>query len=228
MPAGTITAIRQQTGDPQRVNLFIDGVFALGISLNTLIRERLAVGIRIDQADWERIVASELADQAMQQALRQLERRPRTIAELRRYLQRKGFADAICAQTIDRLCELGLLDDAAFARRWVANRRALRPRGERALRAELRQKGIDPGVIEATFATDDDSDGDATRAEAVARTVLTRYARLTEWTTFQRRLGGYLLRRGFTGDQVRTLLARLWRELHPDSDPDIGGDDDGV
>ncbi len=218
MPTGTITAIRPQSNDPQRVNLFIDGEFALGISLNTLIRERLAIGTYLDEAGWERLVASEQADQAFQQALRQLERRARSTAEMRRYLQRKGFSELICTQTIARLHELGLLDDVDFASRWVASRRAFRPRGERALRSELRQKGIDSSIIEQALAVDDSGYDETTRAEAAARAVLPRYTSVTNWVTFQRRLGGYLLRRGFADELIRPLLVRLWREVHPESD----------
>ncbi|RMD79863.1 MAG: regulatory protein RecX [Chloroflexi bacterium] len=218
MPIGIITAIRQQTNDPQRVNIFIDGEFALGISLNTLVRERLAVGVVVDEEGWQRLVTSEQADQALQKALQQLERRPRSTVELYRYLQRKGFGEEVCVQTITRLQELGLLNDIDFAARWIANRRALRPRGERVLRAELRQKGIDPEVIETALAAEDDGVGERERAIAVARSVLARYAALTDWAVFQRRLGGYLLRRGFTGEMVRPILELLWRELHPSNE----------
>ncbi|WP_298819263.1 RecX family transcriptional regulator [Chloroflexus sp.] len=218
MPAGTVTAIRQQNNDPQRVNVFIDGEFALGISLNTLARERLKVGVYLDESAWKRLVASEQADQALQQALRQLERRARSTAEIQRYLQRKGFSEPICAQTITRLRELGLLDDIDFAGRWIANRRALRPRGERALRAELRQKGIDPVIIEQALAADDSGMTEAERTEAAARAALPRYSGLADWVTFQRRLGGYLLRRGFAGEHIHPILINLWRELHPTSD----------
>lgn len=218
MPAGTITAIRQQTNDAQRVNIFIDGEFAIGISLNTLTRMRLAVGMHLDDHGWQQLVACEEADQAMQKALRQLERRPRSVSEISRYLQRKGFREAICQQVVARLQELGLLNDADFAERWVANRRTLRYRGERALRAELRQKGIAPELIEDALSGAKDELGEALRAEQAARAVLVRYLRHTDWPTFQRRLGGYLLRRGFASDLVRPLLLRLWQEAHPADD----------
>lgn len=220
MPAGTITAIRQQTNDAQRVNIFIDGEFAIGISLNTLTRMRLAVGVHLDDHGWQQLVVCEESDQAMQKALRQLERRPRSVNEIYRYLQRKGFREEICQQVIARLQELGLLNDADFAERWVANRRTLRYRGERALRAELRQKGIAPALIEAALSSENDDLGEALRAEQAARAVLARYLKHTDWLTFQRRLGGYLLRRGFTSDLVRSLLLRLWQEAHPADDID--------
>ncbi len=50
MPTGTITALRAQANASQRVNVFLDGEFAIGVSLNTLAREGLAVGQQIDAA----------------------------------------------------------------------------------------------------------------------------------------------------------------------------------
>jgi len=226
MPVGTVTAIRQQHNDPQRVNIFIDNEFAIGISLNTLARTRLAVGVYLDEQSWAQLVACEQADQAMQQALRQIERRARSSYEVYRFLQRKGFSEEICTQTITRLQELGLLNDADFASRWVAQRRALSRRGEQALRAELRQKGIDPALIESALSSEEDESNEETRAEMAARAVLSRYAASPDWNTFQRRLGGYLLRRGFAIDLIRPILVRLWREVRPADDKSEYTDND--
>jgi regulatory protein len=225
MPVGTITAIRQQHNDSRRFNIFIDNEFAIGISLNTLTRTRLAVGVCLDEQGWAQLVACEQADQAMQQALRQLERRSRSSYEVYRFLQRKGFSEEICTQTITRLQELGLLNDADFAIRWVAQRRAIARRGEQALRAELRQKGIAPSLIEAALRSAEDECNEETRAEMAARTVLSRYAASPDWNTFQRRLGGYLLRRGFAIDLIRPILVRLWREVRPADDVSDYADD---
>lgn len=91
MPAGTITTLQAQPSDPQRVNLFIDGTFALGIGLTTLARERLYVGLVLSEADYERLARIELAEKAVRAALRALDARPRSVAEIRERLQRKGF-----------------------------------------------------------------------------------------------------------------------------------------
>jgi regulatory protein len=82
MAAGKVTALQAQAHDSQRINLFINGAFALGISLTTLARERLYVGQEITEPDYERIARGEQADKAIQVALRALELRPRSVAEL--------------------------------------------------------------------------------------------------------------------------------------------------
>src|SRR5688500_2853540 len=88
----------------------------------------------------------------MAAAARLLEGRARSVAEVRRRLGAAGYRVDLVAGVIQRLLELGMLDDEAFARAWVASRDRARPRGERALRDELRLKGIAPDVVAAVLA----------------------------------------------------------------------------
>lgn len=215
MPTGTITALTAQEHDPQRVNVFIDGTFALGVSLNTLAREGLYVGHVLDATHWDRLEMSERADRALYAAMRQLSTRPRSMAEIRDYLGRKGYPPEVIDATVDRLVDLGMLDDAAFARFWVENRRTFRPRGALALRNELRRKGVERDTIEATLTEEAaEADNDEGRsALALARTALRKYADAPDKPTFQRRLGGYLQRRGFTVSTIMPILDQLWHEL---------------
>ena len=85
-------------------------------------------------------------------ALRFLEARQRSIAEVRRRLTTAGYREDLVSGAIDRLSELGMLDDDAFAASWVESRDRARPRGERALRAELAQRGVDRAVIQVALA----------------------------------------------------------------------------
>src|SRR5262245_29551432 len=147
MPVGTITALQAQLSDSQRVNVFIDGDFALGVSLATLARERLYVGQVLGLEDYARLERAEQADRALSAALRALDARPRSTAELRLRLKRKGFDPESVDAALARLTELGLLDDQTFARAWVENRQNARPRGTSALRDELRRKGVDAEII---------------------------------------------------------------------------------
>lgn len=68
--------------------------------------------------------------------------RPRSVAEARRRLRRLGYRDVLIEQVIERLLEMGYLDDADFARAWVESRDRARPKGEIALRRELQLKGV--------------------------------------------------------------------------------------
>jgi regulatory protein len=84
-------------------------------------------------------------------AARFLELRARSVEEVRRHLARAAFPAALAEEAIARLLELGMLDDRAFAAAWVESRDRARPRGEGALRAELRRKGIDRETVAAVL-----------------------------------------------------------------------------
>ncbi|HMQ31862.1 MAG TPA: RecX family transcriptional regulator [Chloroflexaceae bacterium] len=228
MPTGKITAIAAQAHDSQRVNLFVEGAFALGISLTTLAREGLFVGKELDEAGWARLEAAAQAEKAMLAAGRLLDARPRSAAELRQRLRRKQFPPEAVEQAVERLGELGLLDDAAFSRYWVESRQSGRPRGRLALRDELRRKGVARDTIEQALAEADAEappDAERERAEQVARAALRRYADSPDRASFQRRLGGLLQRRGFSLDVIRPILAILWSELQATKDqgPETNG-----
>jgi regulatory protein len=223
MPAGTITALRAQANDKKRVNVFVDGSFALGVSLDTLSRQGLYVGKALSAEEFSRLETAESGDKAFQNALQLLNARPRSERELREKLARKGFAPEACDAALERLRKAGLVDDAAFARYWVENRLAFRPKGAAALRDELARKGIDRSLAEATLADDELVGDEAARAETIARAALRRYADAPDRASFQRRLGGFLQRRGFRYETVSPLLERLWRELQatrPSDDQD--------
>ncbi len=217
MPEGTITALRVQEHDAQRVNMYLDDAFALSVSLATIARERLYVGMHLDAATFARLEAAENVERAVRIALRAIEGRPRSVAEIRDRLQRKGCAPETIDAAIDRLQDSGLIDDAAFARFWIENRQMCRPRGRQALADELRRKGVSAELIasalNATLADDE-----ATRAETLARAALPRYAAITDYQTFVRRLGGYLQRRGFSAETILPIIERLWKERGGESE----------
>ena len=213
MPTGKITALRAQINDPQRVNVFLDGSFALGISLNTLTNEGLFVGKELDAEGYDRLAASETADKSFQAALRLLEARSRSVAEIRDKLRRKEFDPDAIERTLDRLAQLGLVDDAAFARRLVENRMLLTPRGKGALRDELRRKGIDRLIADDVLGDEQLLGDQHAQALAVARTALHKYSSAPDKMTFTRKLGGYLQRRGFGFDSIRPVVDTLWHEL---------------
>lgn len=213
MPAGTITSLKAQINDSQRVSIFIDGEYALGVSLTTISRAGLYVGKALDQAEFDRLALLESDDKAFQAALRLLEQRHRSEAELRTRLTRKEYAPTAIDHAIERLAQLGLVDDAAFARRWVENRQASRPRGAGALRDELRRKGIAPDLA-ASVLSDEALIGDeGARALELARAALHKYAGAADRNAFTRRLGGFLQRRGFGFDVIRPIVDQLWAEL---------------
>lgn len=199
------------------MNVFIDGQFAIGISVYVMQDERLRKGQVLSQADWDRLEQAERGSQAWNAALRLLEVRPRSEQELRTRLQRKQFLPEQIDTAIKRLRDLELLDDAQFAQLWVTNRQNLNPRGAQALRQELRAKGIDRQVVDEVIETNVDADSEREACADVARRAAHKYTRETDRATYQRKFGGFLQRRGFSFATIKPILAELWEETHGDA-----------
>ncbi|MER7456873.1 regulatory protein RecX [Micromonospora sp. NPDC126480] len=134
------------------------------------------------------------AEVAREICLRQLAVRPRTRAELAGALAKRGISEETAATVLDRYDEVGIIDDAAFARAWVSSRHTGRGLARRALATELRQRGVDGDVAKAALGELDD-ETEAETARALAERKL-RSARGEPDAVF-RRLVGMLARKGY-------------------------------
>src|SRR5215203_3414824 len=85
-------------------------------------------------------------EQARNLCLRLLTARARTRSELQGQLAKRGYPDEVTERVLDRLAQVGLVDDAGFAEQWVRTRRTNAGKGKRALAAELQTKGVDNEV----------------------------------------------------------------------------------
>src|SRR6202008_3108535 len=112
-------------------------------------------------------------EQAQALCLRLLTARARTRAELAGQLSERGYPDDVSDQVLDRLADVGLVDDADFAEQWVRSRRVNAGKGKRALAAELCTKGVDNEVITTALA-DIDAGAERERAEQLVRDKLRR------------------------------------------------------
>jgi regulatory protein len=129
--------------------------------------------------------------------LRLLTARARTRAELAGQLAKRGYPDDVSARVLDRLTDVGLVDDAGFAEQWVHSRRANAGKGKRALAAELHTKGVDNDVITSVLGGINPA-AERGRAEQLVRARL-RQENLSDAddARVSRRLVAMLARRGF-------------------------------
>lgn len=204
--AGTITLLQQQKNNPERVSVFLDGEYVFGVTLDAALH--LAKGQYLSDEDIANLQESDDLDRAYQSALHYLGSRPRSTTEVQRNLQEKGFGEEQIATAIERLLEHHYLDDEEFARYWLDNRSRFRPRSARAIRYELRQKGVESAAIDAALEgmNEDDAAWDA----AVGK--LDRWRNLPE-DEFERKLSSFLARRGFDFAAVRRIVRRAWQSI---------------
>ena len=136
--------------------------------------------------------------------LRALTGAPKTRQQLADLLTERGVPDDAADTVLERFTEVGLIDDAAYARAWVSSRQAGRGLARRALSAELRAKGVDAEVAaEAVEAVGDDDEREAAR-RLVARKV--GAMRRLDRVTATRRLMGMLARKGYNGGLAAAVI----------------------
>jgi regulatory protein len=206
--SGVITALKVQARNKERVNVYIDGRFAFGLAALEAVRPRR--GQKLSDEEIAALQDRDEAHQAHEAALRYLDYRPRSVDEIRRHLKSKQVEPDVIDEIVERLAEAGLLDDRAFARYWLENRRDFRPRGQRALRMELRQKGVPDDVIDEVLEQEHAEDEAAYQAASAQA----RKLRAADPVEFRRKLEAHLARRGFSYDIAREAAARAWSELH--------------
>ena len=157
--------------------------------------------------------------------LRALTGAPKTRQQLADLLARRGVPEEAAEAVLDRFGEVGLIDDAAFARAWVSSRQAGRGLGRRALQAELRSKGVDQEVAASAVALVGDDD----EREAAQRLVERRLRGMSrlDRATATRRLVGMLARKGYGGGLaaavVRDALDARAAEAERDAEPGATG-----
>lgn len=142
--------------------------------------------------------------------LRQLTVRARTRHELATTLAKREVPAAAAERVLDRMEEVGLVDDATFAEEWVRSRRQRRHLSSRALQQELRRKGVDPEQVSEALETVEPEDEHAA-ALALAEKKMRSMTGL-EPHVRRRRLAGALARRGFSS----ALVGRVLDEVEPD------------
>ena len=205
---GRITAIEPQARRQGRVNVFVDGSFALGLFDEVAHALGLHVGQPITAARLEEIARAETLRRAREDAYRLLSFRGRSEKEIEDRLRRKGYEEDVVAGVAAFLRDHGYLDDTTFARSWVLARGGTR--GRRALAHELRQKGVSAEVSAETLGEikTDEAELEAARSAAIKKAGSPRPA--DQSREGRARLAAFLQRRGFGWDVIRPVLAELY------------------
>lgn len=201
----TVTALKP-TRREGRVAVHVDGGFLVAVGESLLVRHGLFVGLELSERQLAALRADADADRTLADAYRLLAHRARARAELTQRLRAKGHDEAAIEAVVVRLCDEGLLDDAAFAAAFVADRRRLSGWGAGRIAHELGRLGVDQAVVSAALPDSDDETADEL---ARARAALSRRGPARPpLEPARKRAYDYLLRRGYS----TTVAYRAVRE----------------
>ncbi len=194
-----ITSIEPQIKDKSRCNIYVDGRFYCGIKLEVAVKYRLKAGMRVDKSELDKIQLETEKSQALDKALTHMSASMKTQKQIRDFLLKKGYVEAVINYVLERLEYYKLVDDAAYCRAYV---NSVKGKGKRALEADLIKRGADKRVIEEVLEeTVEDED------EAFA--ILSKYLRgktvdkQTMYKGFK-----YLLSKGYGYDTAKAALEK--------------------
>jgi regulatory protein len=209
--SGIVTRLAVISSRPERTVLHLDGRRAGDIATEIVGAAGLRTGEFVSEEALAALLHQDEPHRARSRALRLLAARDRSSAEVRSRLQLSGFSPVTISATITWLAGLGYLDDARFAERYTAEK-SMAGWGERRIRSELLRKGIDRAAVDVALASvAGDEEGEDARMETLMTLVRRRFGR--QWQGdregAERRLAGFLARRGYDWDTVAKVARQL-------------------
>jgi len=208
--ARTITALKVQKKNAQRINVYLDGEFAFGLS--RIVAAWLQIGQELSEEKIAQLKAEDAVESTYQRTLHFISIRPRSEKEIIQYLNKIGLDAGIQEKILERLKAHDWINDQRFASQWVENRTLYHPTSKRALRTELFIKGIDQETINEAIANYDEEQN----AYLAALKMLHRFRNLPSFQ-FQRKLYPFLSRRGFSHETIQSVIQRLWDEIQTEN-----------
>ena len=197
---GRVRVRCQSAGDTVTIVIGASGVRAFNVRS----------GMTLDTVSWAALLRESRVVTAQDSALRMLSTSRRSRRDLELRLRRREMDQSVVADALGRLDAIGLLNDDEFALAEAAAQLRNASRSSGAVNRRLRQRGIAQDVANAAVAAAIDSEGvnDGERCEAAASKRL-RQLRSVDRATAQRRLVGFLVRRGFASDLVFATTRRM-------------------
>lgn len=191
-----ITAIKQQVKNQARASIFLDGKYSFSLTLDQLVVEKLKVGLELEEPRLKELKKKSDEGKFRQRAMEWVLSRPRSVKEFKDYLRLRKIEEDFSNELIESFMGRGYLSDENFAKWWVS-RRVLRSKSQKYIRNSLRAKGVNQEILNMLSI----SEGEDTRLKELISTIRTR-PRYQDET----KLKAYLLRQGFSYDDIRNAL----------------------
>lgn len=200
-----ITSIESQKNQ-NRVNIYVDDLFAIGIENELRYKHKLEVGMEVDDEFIKEVVKAEEQNKVINKALNFLSYRQRSEKELYESLKRKGYESLYIDKAIEYCKEQGYVDDKAFAESFMKDKLNLNKLGTERIRYELMSKGISRDIIDKVLVVDKDDQFEA--ALNLAEKKLPSYKN-DDANKRYRKLSGFLQRKGYTFDIISKVMKKV-------------------
>ena len=194
-----ITDMQIQKSNKARANLYIDGQFAFGVEMLTVMKLGLKIGQEVTEEKLQDAIFDSEKTVAFEKAMDYLSRSMKTRKQITDYLYKKGYTPQVVHYVVDKLVDYKYVDDSSYARLYVEQNS--RTKGNRRLQQELQQKGIDRAQAEEYANLPKDVQQDSAEALAV-KYMRNKPADLKTLQKLQR----YLLSRGYDYDTVNAII----------------------
>ncbi len=201
-----ITKLEPQKRNINRVSIYINDEFALGVHRNIIYKFNIEEGKVIDQEYFDKIIKSEEQKKANDYAVKLLSYRPRSRKEIEDKMKQKGYDFEIINKTLDWLKAYDLINDEDFAKEYVLAK--AKKYGSKRIKLELSRKGVDEEIIQSILEEKIGSDTEYNIALESAKKKMKAYQG-QERNAIYRKLAGYLQRRGFSYDIISKVLREL-------------------
>ncbi len=198
-----ITAITPQMKDKRRCNVYVDGRFCCGLTLEATVKNRLKVGQIITEERLSEIQLESERETAFDKALTHLSATRKTERQIRTFLSGKGYLSAVVDYVVEKLRDYNFLNDGEYAEAYVES--AVKRKGGRLIRMELKSKGISDTEIEGALGALTEG-----QEEDAARALLQKYMRgkTADKPTLQKAYR-YLMGKGYDYETIKPLLAEF-------------------
>lgn len=206
-----VTELKEHPRRQGRFLVAVDGERLGAVGLDTVADLQLKAGRELSEPEFARLQSALRATACYDKALDALARRARSRAELGRWLKQREFTAAEIEPALDKLEDLGLLNDREFARGFARSRLAPgRGLGPRRVMAELARRGVARALVDEVLSelTEEEGRDEGAAIREVASRKLRTMAGLAPEVR-RRRLYGFLARRGFDGSLILAVLREI-------------------
>lgn len=197
-----VTDITFQTKNKSRCNIFVDGEFFSGVSLETVLKYRIKKNDEFNGEELKNLIEQNEKSEALNKAANYLTKSLKTKRQVKDYLLKKGYSEDIVWYCIDKLKEYEYIDDTEYSRRYIES--TAKTQGKRMLEYKLMMKGVKKQDIESAMNSCEID------AKENAKAIAIKYLKNKEKTKENlAKAFRYILGRGFSYEEANYALSEF-------------------